>query len=161
MPDEHSEPEPVENAPRLADLTVLESGTEDERAQQYSEWADRLKQKRQKAKSMIEDDGSGSDGEGDGFGHWNPDAVFAESRRLEEAEAYDRPNPGRVAELLAVLKLSPDATPAQVGDAYRSLAKRHHPDRFVTADEATQQEHADRMADINRAYRALKKIDRA
>ncbi len=45
------------------------------------------------------------------------------------------------------LGLRPDATPAEIRDAYRRLARRHHPDRGAADAEA--------MPLINEAYRVL------
>ncbi len=156
--------DPPRQAPldELADLTLIEAGTPTERAEQYNAWAERLKQKRARAKEVYATTAS-TDGPAPAStsAHWTTEAVFAESRRLEEAETWERPDPRRAAELLAVLGLQGDATALQVGDAYRQLAKKHHPDRFAAAEADVQAEHADRMAEINRAYAALKKIDRA
>ena len=146
----------------LADLTVIEAGTPTQRAEQYNAWAERLKQKRARAKEVYATTTSTDEpAAAPTSAHWTAEAVFAESRRLEEAETWERPDPRRAAELLAVLGLQSDATALQVGDAYRRLAKKHHPDRFAAAEAEVQDEHADRMAEINRAYAALKKIDRA
>ena len=146
----------------LADLTVIEAGTPTQRAEQYNAWAERLKQKRARAKEVYATTASTDEpAPAPTSAHWTTEAVFAESRRLEEAETWERPDPRRAAELLAVLGLQSDATALQVGDAYRRLAKKHHPDRFAAAEAEVQDEHADRMAEINRAYAALKKIDRA
>lgn len=55
----------------------------------------------------------------------------------------------------AVLGLPPDATPAQLRDAFRTLARKYHPDHFRTYVErvwATR-----RMQDINDAYAAARR----
>jgi molecular chaperone DnaJ len=46
------------------------------------------------------------------------------------------------------LGVPPAASPAEIRDAYRALARRHHPDRGLARDDAT-------MAAINEAYRVL------
>jgi len=50
----------------------------------------------------------------------------------------------------AVLGLTADATPEQIRDAYRTLARRLHPDRTARRDAA------DRMARLNEAYYVLR-----
>ncbi|MEA5419965.1 DnaJ domain-containing protein [Spirulina sp. CCNP1310] len=54
-----------------------------------------------------------------------------------------------------VLGLPPDATAAQVKQAYRCLAKQWHPDRFST-DPGQQQTAASRFQEINAAYEWIK-----
>jgi molecular chaperone DnaJ len=46
------------------------------------------------------------------------------------------------------LGVAPTASPTEIRDAYRALARRHHPDRGVARDDA-------KMAAINEAYRVL------
>lgn len=128
-----------------------------ERAAQYNEWADRMKAKRQRNRDAI----LGSQRPKTDSSYWSTDALFADSRLAEEDDLLTRPNPWRVQELLSILDLDHDAAPEDVGDAYRKLAKQHHPDRYVAADRETQQFHADKMTDINKAYRALKQLQRA
>ena len=50
----------------------------------------------------------------------------------------------------AVLGVRPDASTDEVRDAFRRLARQHHPDRS-----AAERTGADRMAEINEAYRVL------
>ncbi|MEO1055796.1 MAG: J domain-containing protein [Actinomycetota bacterium] len=50
----------------------------------------------------------------------------------------------------AVLGIRPDASDQEVRDAFRRLARQHHPDRS-----AAERAGADRMAEINEAYRVL------
>ncbi|MCX7621261.1 MAG: J domain-containing protein [Acidimicrobiales bacterium] len=123
---------------------------------QYNEWAERLRQKRQRTREEIE--GSTPKQEAS---YWTTDALFEESRRIQENELSSRPDPARVQELLSELDLRGNATAEEIGSAYRRLAKQHHPDRYAAADEATQRFHAERMAAINRAYRALKDLQLA
>src|SRR3954466_1574646 len=129
--------------------------TADARAERYSEWAERIRQKRAP--------GGGAEPAPDGpagtAGYWSSEALFADSRRLEEEEP--RQNPWRVRQLLAVFDLTEGATPAELGTAYRRLAKQHHPDRYVSADPDTQAFHADRMRHIIDAYRELKQLQTA
>lgn len=127
-----------------------------QRAAQYTEWADRMHEKRQRTRDVIN-----GVPEKDERTYWTTDALFADSKRVEEDEIASRPNPWRVQELLSVFELQADADAHEVGDAYRRLAKQHHPDRYVAADPATQQFHAEQMMSINKAYRALKELQRA
>jgi DnaJ-domain-containing protein 1 len=120
------------------------------RAEAYSDWAARLREKQERRRAVAKGEGAESES------YWTTDALFAESRQVERDEAGIRPNPWRVQELLAVLDLRDGATADEIGSAYRRLAKVHHPDRFVEADVATQEFHADRMRAIIEAYRALR-----
>lgn len=52
----------------------------------------------------------------------------------------------------ATLGVQPDATAAEIRDAYRALARRYHPDREPSA--------AEKMAAINEAYRVLREPSR-
>lgn len=128
-----------------------------ERATQYTDWADRMKAKRQRTQAAI----AGTDRQKPDTSYWSPEALFADSKLADEDDLLTRPNPWRVQELLSMFDLHADAAPDEVSDAYRRLAKQHHPDRFVAADTETQQMHADKMTDINKAYRALKQLQRA
>lgn len=129
----------------------------DERQAQYSDWADRMHQKRQRNRDAI----NAARTKPTQSNYWSTEALFADSKLVEEDELTSRPNPWRVQELLSLLELNADAAPEDVGDAYRRLAKQHHPDRFAGADTETQQLHADKMMSINKAYRALKELQRA
>lgn len=139
----------------------------DPRADAYANWAARMQEKRARTQAKIAGAGDGISWaklEGgdcsESQGYWTTDVLFAESQRVADEELSSRPNPWRIAELLAIFDLSDDATPQQISDAYKSLAKAHHPDRYVSADEETQQFHADRMTSINRAYHALRQLER-
>ena len=140
---------------RLSDTANPLGGDEpDPRAERYNEWAERLKAKRRRLTNDL--DGSPAPS------NWSTDALFEESRRVEDDELHSdrRPNPWRVQELLAVLDLREGATAAEVGMAYRRLAKVHHPDHFVEADLDIQEYHAHKMREIIRAYRTLQEMHR-
>lgn len=142
-----------QNLARLSEVGApTDADDPDPRAERYTEWAERLRAKRRR---RIDDrDGSPAPS------HWSTDALFEESRRVEDDERHaDRPNPWRVNELLAVLDLREGATVSDVNAAYRRLAKGHHPDRFVEADAEVQELHAEKMREIIRAYRVLKDVD--
>jgi DnaJ-domain-containing protein 1 len=137
----------------------------EERATQYTEWANRMREKRQRVRDAMNGAAGGSGAAGatdpEPGNYWTADALYAESRRVEDDELAERPNPWRVRELYATLDLDDNATPREVGNAYKRLAKQHHPDRYVGADPATQEHHAERMRDINHAYRSLKELELA
>jgi DnaJ-domain-containing protein 1 len=150
-------------SPRLNDLATERATTPEEdaaaeaaRVEQYQAWMDRMRQKREQARRMAS--GEPVAAEATSRTYWTTDAVYAESKRVEEAEAATRPNPWKTRELLAVLDLREGATLDEVGLAYRRLAKQHHPDRYADADEATKEFHADRMRRINAAYRSLRTV---
>ena len=139
-----------------------------ERAAQYAAWAERMRTKRAATKARIAADAAAGPGTAASAGdrptstgptYWTTDALFAESRRVEEQELVGRPDPMAVRELLAVLDLRDGADPDQLTAAYRRLAKEHHPDRFVHADEATRRFHEERMLEVNRAYRHLRDLN--
>lgn len=141
---------------------AVEDVTEQQRADQYAAWAERMRTKRQATKARIAADQAAADptvpsGAADPT-YWTTDALFAESRRVVEQESTTRPDPVVVAELLEVLDLRDGADPDQLTAAYRRAAKEHHPDRFVDADEPTRRFHEDRMLEINRAYRQLRTL---
>lgn len=149
---------PVGERPTLAQLgtpafaSAASVETEDDRAERYSVWAERMHEKRRR----LHQDNAGEPAPS----YWTTNALFEESRRVEEDEAAIRPNPWHVQELLATLDLREGATSSQISDAYRRLAKTHHPDRYLEADEATQEFHAGRMRDIISAYRTLKTLQK-
>lgn len=143
-----------EARPTLSQLHSTYAIPEDnEQATRYSEWAERMHTKRQRLRDAQAGEPKAS--------YWTTDAVFEESRRIDDEELHDRPNPWRVKELLAVLDLRENASPDDVSTAYRTLAKKHHPDRFIEADEDTQEFHAERMRSINAAYHSLRTLERA
>ncbi len=152
--------------PQLRHLAA-DGPSSDDRSASYADWAQRMKDKRTNAQNKIANATEGvawaSLGEPSvgTTNYWTTDALYAESRRVDEEELTERPNPWRVGELLATLDLREDASSTDVAVAYKKLAKAHHPDRYVSADEATQIFHAERMMTINKAYRALRQLERA
>ena len=131
--------------------TTVESDAD--KSARYTDWADRIKEKR----SRLASDQAGAPTPS----YWTTDALFEESRRVEDDEILSRPNPWRVAELLATLDLREGASTSEIGEAYRRLAKKHHPDRFLDAEPAIQEFHAEKMRDVIVAYRTLKELQKA
>ncbi|MBQ2322766.1 MAG: TerB family tellurite resistance protein [Bacteroidales bacterium] len=63
---------------------------------------------------------------------------------------------GSVAAAYKTLGISPDATNAEVKDAYRSLAKKYHPDRYATQSAEAQAEAEQKFKEVQAAYEAIK-----
>jgi hypothetical protein len=124
----------------------------DDRAARYRDWAARMRERRPAA-------GAG-EAPPSTAGYWSAEALFADSRRVEQEEHRSTPNPWRVRELLAVFDLRDGATTAEIGAAYRHLAKQHHPDRYGQADADTQAFHAGRMRRVIDAYQELRQLER-
>ena len=55
-----------------------------------------------------------------------------------------------------ILELQPGATPDEVKQAYRDLAKVWHPDRFKGEDERLKSKAAEKLAEINEAYQKIR-----
>ena len=51
-----------------------------------------------------------------------------------------------------ILGISSSATKAEVKKAYRNLAKKHHPDKFIHADETTRQVNQAKFIAVQEAY---------
>jgi hypothetical protein len=117
----------------------------------YAEWAERMKQKRAEKQATIRGDAA----QPQAASYWSSDALFEESKRLEDdlAKAVQTRS-----ELLAVLGLPPTADADEVQRQYRRLAKEHHPDRYPEADPEIRDHHAEQMHRINAAYRALQDV---
>jgi DnaJ-domain-containing protein 1 len=130
----------------------------DDREARYQAWAERLRAKRVRSQAAIRDAQQGPAPTADSPTYWAPDALFAESQRVADQHDDGR---SATAELLATLDLRDGADPDQVGAAYRRLAKAHHPDRHLHADEPTREFHDARMREITRAYQALRQRELA
>lgn len=59
-----------------------------------------------------------------------------------------------------VLGVAPDATWREIVKAHRNLVKLHHPDRLLDADDEERAEAAERLHEINEAYRELQRSQR-
>lgn len=125
------------------------------RADQYSAWAERLREKRTRNQERIR--GAQSDVPDERATYWTTEALFDESQRVEQEELESGDFVRHTRQLLAMFNLNEGASMKQITDAYRGLAKLHHPDRYVAADADTQHKHADQMQRLNAAYRALRK----
>lgn len=146
-------PGPSTTTPTGPAVSAMAAGEPvDDRSQRYNDWAERMRVKRERFRQQLGEEAPTSS-------YWSTDALFEESRRIDNEELYERPNPWRVRELLAVLDLRDNATRDEIGAAYRRLAKQHHPDRFVAAEPTEQAFHEEQMREINAAYRALKTLD--
>lgn len=101
------------------------------------------------------------------FSDYSPnESLFAHFRSGPAAEPG--PDSGNVStitdgddDLTRVLGLDPDADWSTIRSAHRRLLTQLHPDRYVTADERTRSEAAERLAAINVAYHELEKARRA
>jgi hypothetical protein len=137
----------------VPELSTLDGGygvRDEDRAARYADWAARLR-----AKGAA---GPKKDGTGAGLGYWSAEALFEDSRRLAHEEAVARGDLATVRELLALFDLREDASRADLGTAYRRLAKAHHPDRFMMADPETQAFHEAEMRRVIDAYEALCRV---
>ena len=56
----------------------------------------------------------------------------------------------------SVLRLSPEASDEELSDAFRSLAKVHHPDKFASEDEETQRKAKEKFQEILQAFEEIK-----
>jgi DnaJ-domain-containing protein 1 len=149
--------EPVIDA-REERVTILLDGSQPQpdREAQYRDWAERMRAKRESAQQRIR--GAVVD---ESPSYWRPEDVFRESERVAGEELGRRPDPVAVSEMLAVLGLRAGATPHQIEQAYRTLAKQHHPDRHLDDDENTRGFHADQMRRVNEAFTRLRHLESA
>ena len=67
-------------------------------------------------------------------------------------------SPDKLNELYAELELTPAATDDAVRKAYRTLAKRYHPDRYSESSEEEKQNITSRFRNITEAYELIKQI---
>lgn len=121
-------------------------------AQRYSAWASRLRDKSERDHATIL--GSPVD-PNRSAGYWQSESVLSGNDPVGDPGVA--PDQMRRIRLLIELGLSPEATAAEVSMAYRGLAKVHHPDRWVEADEDTRAHHAEKIVRINAVYQALRR----
>jgi DnaJ-domain-containing protein 1 len=129
---------------RHDDVTIdLDAHLAASAADRYSAWAERLRAKRQRDQERI----LGAEDAAEGArGYWHADDVLAGAETAASADD----------EALGVLGLARGATAEEVVVAYRRLAKQHHPDRWVGADEATRRAHAETMLRVNAALQTVR-----
>jgi DnaJ-domain-containing protein 1 len=115
----------------------------------YGAWRERLRSKSQRNRTMFTP--PAPDAPKGPSPYWDPETLFAASASVEAAEDHSP---------LAVLDLRESATAEEILVAYRNLAKLHHPDRWIDADDGTRQHHDDCMKAVNDAYTALRASNR-
>ena len=112
--DERSNPWGEAEVPRLGELgghAMPADPTQEEltgaKAEQYALWQQRMHDKRARTRAMV--DGGALD-PATACAHWSTDALYAESRLVEEQETVSRPNPWRTRQLLSALDLTEGAS---------------------------------------------------
>jgi hypothetical protein len=81
-----------------------------------------------------------------------------EKRKREEASFEKRTAYSReLIHAFKVLGVPFGAHESEVGNAYRALARRYHPDRFIHESDARRKEAGRKMEEVNGAYNTLKK----
>jgi hypothetical protein len=122
-----------------------------ERASRYQDWAERLRAKREQSQRQIRRD------EPDEMpSYWRTEHVYNDHAQVTD-DLPPRMNPV-VQQLLGVLGLAGEPAPAEIEAAFRLLAKQHHPDRHVDADEVSREYHLDQMRRVNEAYARLREL---
>ena len=140
-------------SPDAVDLGGLSDADDPEQAARVNAWRERLAAKSQRARSYT----FREEPEPMSTSYWSEEVLFAESRDAEEAMLDDATDRATIDGLLLDWGLPPEATAADVNLAFRRLAKVHHPDRWVLADETTQLDHEAAMRRVNRIYAVLTK----
>ncbi len=143
--------------PELIDLTdemQVDPQVAAAEAKRYTDWADRMRMKRQRDQAQIRgvefvslDDAA----------NWSADTVIGQSDVHALGDASVPADPSTVTDALGLLGLEPGASPDEVTLAYRELAKQHHPDRWAGADDSIQRQHAEAMMRVNSAYTAVRR----
>jgi DnaJ-domain-containing protein 1 len=144
--------------PGLIDLTeqvLVDAEAAAAEAKRYTDWADRMRTKRQRDQAHIR--GVDFVPLDDGPVHWTAETVIGRAGRHEVSDPSAVGAPAELVEALGQLGLEPGASPEEAAVAYRQLAKRHHPDRWASAEPDVQQEHSEAMMRVNAAYDALRR----
>lgn len=90
------------------------------------------------------------------FADYSPtESLFADDERVAATVDTDPDAP------TTVLGVAVDADWNTIRSAHRKLLRELHPDRFVTSDERTRRDAAERLAAINIAYHELERTRRA
>jgi len=142
--------------PSLRDLGTA-APTESADAERYEAWAGRLGAKRQVAQASIRDASIQERDREPGPSYWTEDVLFMDAASNDEVQRISDPTPEQLREFFHVLEVSDDASLPVITQSYRVLAKRHHPDLYIEADEETRRHHEDKMRAINVAHRVLSK----
>lgn len=74
---------------------------------------------------------------------------FKQSKPTKSQQEYRREKAAKI------LGISVQASPDEIKKAYRSLAKKHHPDRFATESKAQQEIAEERFVQIQKAYELM------
>lgn len=127
-----------------------------DRAEQYQDWAQRMRAKRETNQQRIRDREGGHAAATPSY--WRTEDVYRESTRLAAGEVPASSDP-LVQELLGVFGLTGEPASHLIDTAFRRLAKEHHPDRHVDDDEPTRAYHLDQMRRVNEAYARLRQLD--
>ena len=147
---------PASGAPAMA--WAMPTDEVDDRVATVNAWAERLRAKKHTTKARLTDSHTG-DGAGPtdaGPTYWSTDALFAESRSVEDDFEQPAPSSTHRSKLLAVLGLDAEADASEAHVRFKQLVKQHHPDRWVDAEPALREEHAEHMRRVNAAWRALR-----
>jgi hypothetical protein len=120
-------------------------------------WAERLRAKSAQSKARIaEAQQDPSTRKANEPSYWSTDALFAESKRIEEDHQTRPSSDSHRGELLSILGLGAEASANDAQQAFKKLVKEHHPDRWMHADPVLRERHADRMRQVNSAWQALR-----
>lgn len=152
----------VDSAERLVDVGV---DTDDDAALRqgtYEAWAERLRTHKQ---DKLADVIGGTDAVGaDSRSCSDPDEPTPEADNWSPESlqhggpdlALLQPNEMTNQELLASLGLSVATTDKEIQRTYRRLVMEHHPDRWQNADDATRQQHEERLLHVTALYNELR-----
>jgi DnaJ-domain-containing protein 1 len=133
-------------------ISFPEPTMSDTRADEYEAWGARLQAKRARSNQKY----VGAPPDAGPPTYWDSEHVFRESERVG-ADERGSAKGADLAPAYAALGLDPTASSKDVERAFRRLAKEHHPDRHVAADDAAREFHLARMRRINDAYAQLRR----
>lgn len=119
-------------------------------------WAERLRAKKEATKARYDAQSAADRAREADATYWTTEALFAESRAVEEDWDQAGRSAAQKAQLLAVLGLDDTASTSDAQARFKQLVKQHHPDRWVHAEPVLRERHAEQMQRINAAWRALK-----